>query len=79
MSSAPGTVPEQPPPARARRWRFLGVALAGLAVVLLGGAAAWWWYGTPGDPRPPEVDTSSREGEVADAVAAARAKVRAAL
>jgi tetratricopeptide (TPR) repeat protein len=43
-------------------------------VVLLGGAA-WWWYGTPGDPRPPEVDTSGREGEVADAVAAARAKV----
>jgi tetratricopeptide (TPR) repeat protein len=45
-------------------------------VVLLGGAAAgWWWYGRPGDPQPPEVDTSSREAEVADTVAAARAAV----
>jgi len=60
----------------ATRWsrrRLLLVSLPPCLLVLLA-AGAYWWFA--GGMQPPEVDTSGREREIAEAIEAARAEVR---
>ncbi len=57
----------------AHKWR-IWIALIALALALTAGAGYWWYRSSA--PQPPVVDTSSREPEVAAAIAAAQEKVR---
>src|SRR5438046_152230 len=56
------------------RRRFLLVSLSACLLLSLG-AVAFWWFGI-GQMQPPEVDTSGREREIAEAIEAARTQVR---
>jgi protein O-GlcNAc transferase len=55
-----------------RRWPWI----VGLALVVgLGGGAGYWYFGRPEVPRPPEVDLTGADPEIAEAVTAAREAV----